>query len=195
MSSITSLVASGWIAAVLFCPATGIAQDKTAACRYRFTVAETSAQDGKPNWPLDAQTWWARQGQKKHPQLCEAAPAHAEFLIVWRRTVTFQTHQRPKTPLAQQTSATDCYTMPADTSCHVEGGELICTPVPARTFCSPVPAAPARDWGNRQTHHHRNQRGPGEADTVRGGSASGDAGCAEGARGGGGTTTSRPAAA
>ena len=52
-------------------------------CGLRFAVAEKD--DGWGVWPDDARQWWAKDGKKKFPELCEAAREHADFVVAWER--------------------------------------------------------------------------------------------------------------
>ena len=74
-------------AVAVFFATTVAAQDpQESPCRLRFAVAEKYDRWGV--WPDDARQWWAKDGKKKFPELCEAAFEDADFGIAWEKTWT-----------------------------------------------------------------------------------------------------------
>jgi hypothetical protein len=74
----------------------GIAQERQdASCRLRFAVVQKldtgtfkvqpDDRDSWGQWPEDAKHCWAKDGNKKYSELCEAARSEAEFVVAWER--------------------------------------------------------------------------------------------------------------
>lgn len=58
---------------------------KESPCRLRFALAEKTALDRPGVWPDDAIRWGAKDGKKKFPELCEASPEDADFVLAGER--------------------------------------------------------------------------------------------------------------
>ena len=71
---------------VLFVTTVAAQSQRGSACRFHFAVAEKYGQSGV--WPDDAGQWWAKDGKKKFPELCESAFEDADFAIAWEKTWT-----------------------------------------------------------------------------------------------------------
>lgn len=77
----------------------GIAREQQQpACRVRFAVVQrqdTGTLKVRPDdedtwgrWPEDARKWWVKDGNRKFPDLCEAARIDADFVVAWERMAT-----------------------------------------------------------------------------------------------------------
>ena len=74
---------------------------KESPCRLRFAVAEKTALDRPGVWPADAIRWWAKDGKKKFPELCEVVREGADFVLVWQRGWTTERHSVMKSESPQ----------------------------------------------------------------------------------------------
>ena len=126
---------NGLLAVTFLLASPGFAQVRkgTPSCLH-FAVRE-SGSESWGIWPEDARKWWAKEAQDKFPELCEASPGNAEFVLEWQREWKWKT---------QMHSAIGTQTYPPQV-------DWVCLSGPnGEEQCRPVPHLPSFDELNRE---------------------------------------------